>query len=66
MDDREERIRARAHQIWEEEGRPEGRHHEHWRQACEEIDGGSGQCRAGDDRPDQAGPGGGPAAGAGR
>ncbi|MBV9704011.1 MAG: DUF2934 domain-containing protein, partial [Methylobacteriaceae bacterium] len=28
--DIEDRIRARAHQIWEEEGRPEGRDREHW------------------------------------
>ena len=31
-----ERIKARAYQIWEEHGRPEGRHDEHWRQAEEE------------------------------
>jgi hypothetical protein len=29
----EARIRARAHQIWEEEGRPEGREAEHWEKA---------------------------------
>lgn len=29
----EERIRARAHRLWEEEGRPEGRAHVHWEQA---------------------------------
>lgn len=33
MDHREERIRERAHRIWEEEGRPEGRAHEHWLRA---------------------------------
>lgn len=31
-----ERIRARAYQIWEEHGRPEGRHHDHWLQAEQE------------------------------
>jgi hypothetical protein len=36
--DREERVRRRAHEIWEQEGRPEGRHEDHWRQAREEID----------------------------
>lgn len=40
---REDRIRQRAHELWEEQGRPEGRHDEHWRQASSEIgeDGGS-------------------------
>lgn len=32
-----ERIRQRAHEIWEEEGRPDGKHEEHWRQAAEEL-----------------------------
>jgi hypothetical protein len=35
---RDERIRARAHRLWEEEGRPSGRHNEHWQRACDEID----------------------------
>jgi hypothetical protein len=34
---REERIRARAHQIWEEEGRPEGRSDAHWERATIEV-----------------------------
>jgi hypothetical protein len=29
----EQRIRARAHEIWEQEGRPEGREHDHWEKA---------------------------------
>ena len=29
----EERIRARAYAIWEQEGRPDGRHLEHWLEA---------------------------------
>jgi hypothetical protein len=33
----EQRILERAHQIWEEEGRPHGRDQEHWRQAEQEI-----------------------------
>jgi hypothetical protein len=32
-DDLEARIRARAHKLWEEEGRPEGRAAEHWEKA---------------------------------
>lgn len=37
MDEREERIRARAHQLWLDEGCPDGRALEHWRQASEEL-----------------------------
>jgi Protein of unknown function (DUF2934) len=33
----EDRVRQRAHEIWEQEGRPEGRQEEHWRQAAAEI-----------------------------
>src|ERR1700759_5726783 len=33
----EDRIRARAHQIWEETGRPDGRAAEHWEMAVNEI-----------------------------
>ena len=36
-DERDQRIRDRAHAIWEAEGRPHGRDQEHWRQAAEEI-----------------------------
>ncbi|MGB7917003.1 MAG: CBS domain-containing protein [Rhodomicrobium sp.] len=32
-----ERIRRRAHELWEQEGRPEGCHDEHWARACREI-----------------------------
>ena len=43
--DRDQRVRARAHAIWEREGHPEGRETEHWKLASEEIereDSGSG------------------------
>lgn len=33
----EDRIRERAHEIWQEEGRPEGRADEHWRRAEGEL-----------------------------
>ncbi|HYH18160.1 MAG TPA: DUF2934 domain-containing protein [Azospirillum sp.] len=36
-EDLEERIRRRAYQIWEREGRPEGRRADHWALAREEI-----------------------------
>jgi hypothetical protein len=32
-DDFEERIRAKAHELWVEEGRPEGREDVHWERA---------------------------------
>ena len=35
----EDCIRRRAHEIWEREGRPEGRHAEHWARARREIEG---------------------------
>ena len=35
--DRERLIRERAYEIWEREGRPEGRDAEHWRQAAAEL-----------------------------
>jgi hypothetical protein len=38
MEPREERIRERAYEIWEREGKPHGRDAEHWRQAASEID----------------------------
>ena len=37
MLDQEQRIRARAYRIWEEEGRPEGRAEVHWDMAPELI-----------------------------
>lgn len=37
MSEDEERVRRRAYEIWEREGRPEGRHEEHWRRAVTEI-----------------------------
>lgn len=36
--DKHERIRQRAHAIWESEGRPEGQHERHWALACAEIE----------------------------
>lgn len=39
MADRETRIRERAHELWESEGRPEGRERDHWERAAREVDG---------------------------
>ncbi len=36
-DDAEEGIRARAYEIWESEGRPHGRHLDHWFRSEREI-----------------------------
>jgi hypothetical protein len=33
----EDEIRRRAYEIWQREGRPEGREAEHWRMAVEEL-----------------------------
>ncbi len=33
MDDTERRIRERAYQLWDEDGRPQGREAEHWERA---------------------------------
>lgn len=34
LDKEEDRIRVVAYSLWEEEGCPEGRAHEHWIRAC--------------------------------
>ncbi len=44
--DDEDRIRARAYAIWEEEGWPDGRHLEHWERACQEIESENQEARA--------------------
>ena len=46
-EDREHLIRARAHALWEQEGRPEGRHHDHWQRASQERGNGSHQQQGG-------------------
>jgi hypothetical protein len=47
MQDREQAIRERAHEIWEREGRPHGCDQKHWEQAVQEIDAESGSAAAG-------------------
>jgi hypothetical protein len=39
MPPRDEQVRRRAYEIYESQGRPEGRHEEHWRQAEKEVRG---------------------------
>ena len=36
--DREPSIRSRAYELWERDGRPDGREHEHWDRAAREIE----------------------------
>ena len=38
MNSREDRIRAKAQELWEEAGRPEGQADEHWLKAARLID----------------------------
>ena len=38
MDTREDRIRAKAHDLWEADGKPHGRDREHWVEAARLID----------------------------
>lgn len=47
----EESIRRKAYELWEGEGRPEGRHDEHWRQARESVQTKSGDARAAEATP---------------
>ncbi|MEV4607211.1 DUF2934 domain-containing protein [Neorhizobium sp. LMR1-1-1.1] len=35
MNEEEQQQRERAYKIWEDEGRPEGAHEDHWRRAQE-------------------------------
>ncbi len=35
----EDRIRCRAYELWESEGRPEGREVDHWLRAAQEVSG---------------------------
>jgi hypothetical protein len=41
--DRSEKIRERAYQMWEEEGRPHGREGVHWQRAADEFDNAEGE-----------------------
>ncbi len=34
----DDRIQARAYALWEQDGRPHGRHEQHWRQARAELE----------------------------
>jgi hypothetical protein len=53
--EREQRIRERAHEIWEREGRPDGRAQQHWDLASQEIDGEEERLTGRSERPDKTG-----------
>lgn len=38
MSHRDQSTRERAHELWEQEGRPEEREREHWERAAREIE----------------------------
>lgn len=42
----EERVRQRAYELWEQDGRPHGRHVEYWQRARAEIEGEDGATDA--------------------
>ncbi|WP_245461859.1 DUF2934 domain-containing protein, partial [Mesorhizobium sp. M7A.F.Ca.US.003.02.1.1] len=52
MDSREEKIKRRAHEIWEQEGRPVGREQEHWDRAVQEIEAEGSETERGPVLPD--------------
>lgn len=35
--DKDEQIRAHAYKLWDDEGRPEGRHEDHWSRAKQHV-----------------------------
>lgn len=47
--DRQERIRQRAYELWLQDGEPEGKEGEHWERARLEIEG--GQTEKSEDKP---------------
>ena len=43
QEDRSKKVEERAHGIWESEGRPDGKHDEHWKRAEQELSEGEKQ-----------------------
>ena len=50
--DLERKIRERAHRLWESDGRPEGREHDHWHEAERQIMNEAGMGEPGGEQPD--------------
>ena len=38
LHDRTKRVAQRAYELWDQQGRPDGRHHEHWLEAERQLD----------------------------
>jgi len=57
MDAREERIKAKAHELWEADGKPEGRDREHWEQAAKLVEEEERVGARAENHPDAARPG---------
>jgi hypothetical protein len=53
--DREDRVRALAYRLWEEEGQPEGMAEEHWRRAAAILDAEETESEAPAEREDPPG-----------
>lgn len=51
MSDINQRIERRAHEIWERDGKPHGKHDEHWAQAEAEIRAEAEAEKAGTEKP---------------
>jgi len=56
MNDREERIRARAYALWEQAGRPEGQEADHWAEAERQVDAEQGMGEGSDTTTDESEP----------
>ena len=58
-DDREERIKARAYEIWQRDGSPRGQENAHWKEAEQELDAentGAGSAVSDDNAPKPSDP----------
>lgn len=54
---RDDRVRERAYEIWESEGRPEAQSEAHWARACQEVDAEAGAGDASNPPPSTPGEG---------
>jgi hypothetical protein len=59
--ERDNRIRTRAYELWENDGRRDGDHERYWHEAAQEIDAEGHSGLASDLQPGGTQPGGGPA-----
>lgn len=44
MSKRDELIAQKAHELWEKEGKPHGRHEDHWHQAAAAVEAGNAKA----------------------